>query len=306
MFHYGFNSETNVKMSYPETGILDQVSRNFADLSPQLQLAARFVMDNPQEVATHSLRHIAKQSGLSPPTFSRLARAIGFEEYEMLRDGCRNQLKQRQVSLAQRANLLQSSGDELSATTRGSFAAKHARVAVGNIQALIDSIDTEQLADATDLLADADRVVLLGAQSSLALANYMKHIAAMASPRWQVADQTSLPAIADLTDGAENTAVITMSVTPYLNRTIQVTEQAAGTGATVIAITDDIRSPLLKYADHRFIVPTDSMQFFPSHVAILTLLEIMIGMVVRRIGEDANNRIDSVEKLGHAIGDYFE
>jgi len=293
-------------MSYPETGIIDQVSRNFSDLSPQLQLAARFVMNNPQEVATHSLRHIAKQSGLSPPTFSRLARAIGFEEYEMLRDGCRDQLKQKQVSLAQRANLLQNSGDELSDESRGSFAAKHARVVVGNIQGLIDSIDTEQLADATDLLVQADRVLLLGAQSSLALANYMKHIAAMASPKWQVIDQTSLPAVADLTDVDDKTAVITMSVAPYLNRTIQVTEHAANSGATIIAVTDDIRSPLLKYARHSFLVPTESLQFFPSHVAILTLLEIMIGMVVRRIGETANKRIDRVETLGHAIGDYFE
>ena len=293
-------------MAYPETGIVDQVSRNFSDLSPQLQLAARFVMNNPQEVATHSLRHIAKQSGLSPPTFSRLARAIGFEEYEMLRDGCRNQLKQKQVSLAQRANLLQNSGDELSDESRGSFAAKHARVVVGNIQGLIDSIDTEQLADTTDLLVQADRVLLLGAQSSLALANYMKHIAAMASPKWQVIDQTSLPAVADLADVDDKTAVITMSVAPYLNRTIQVTEHAANSGATIIAVTDDIRSPLLKFARHSFLVPTESLQFFPSHVAILTLLEIMIGMVVRRIGETANKRIDRVETLGHAIGDYFE
>ena len=33
--------------------LVQRVSRKFADLSPQLQLAARFVIDHPDEIATH-------------------------------------------------------------------------------------------------------------------------------------------------------------------------------------------------------------------------------------------------------------
>ena len=58
----------------------DQLSRKLGDLSPQLKRAAQFMLDNPDEVATQSLRHLARQADLPPPTFSRLARAVGMRD----------------------------------------------------------------------------------------------------------------------------------------------------------------------------------------------------------------------------------
>ena len=46
-------------------------------LSPQLRRAARFVLDNPGEVATRSLRHIAQTANIPAATYSRLASAVG-------------------------------------------------------------------------------------------------------------------------------------------------------------------------------------------------------------------------------------
>ncbi len=83
----------------------DHLARHFVDLSPQLRLAARYVSDHPEDVAMQSLRQIARKSELSPPTYSRLARAIGFNNYENLRNNCRKELRQKQLSLADRAAL---------------------------------------------------------------------------------------------------------------------------------------------------------------------------------------------------------
>jgi DNA-binding MurR/RpiR family transcriptional regulator len=58
------------------------ISSKYSSLSPQLQRAARFVVENPEEVATRSLRQIAASIDMSPPTFSRLAGALGYKNYE--------------------------------------------------------------------------------------------------------------------------------------------------------------------------------------------------------------------------------
>ena len=64
----------------------DRVAAGYAGLSPQLRRAADFVAANGQEVATRSLRQVSVAAGVTPPTLSRLARALGFDSYEALRE----------------------------------------------------------------------------------------------------------------------------------------------------------------------------------------------------------------------------
>ncbi|NIY95553.1 hypothetical protein HC022_04595 [Salipiger sp. HF18] len=59
--------------------ITDLVASHYAELTEGLQQAADHIVQNPIEAATTSLRSIAASSGLSPTTFSRLARALGVE-----------------------------------------------------------------------------------------------------------------------------------------------------------------------------------------------------------------------------------
>ncbi|MDA9982687.1 hypothetical protein N9H39_08130 [Gammaproteobacteria bacterium] len=51
---------------------------------------------------------------------------------------------------------------------------------------------------------------------------------------------------------------------------------------------------------------TESPQFFTSHVATLVLLESLIAMVLRRIGYDAQKRIESVGAINQSLGEYWQ
>lgn len=286
--------------------IVQRMSKNFVDLSPQLQNAARYIIENTDEVATRSLRQVAKQSGLPAPTYSRLARAVGYNNYEALRDKCREELKQKQLTLAERAALAKVASNPLSSNQRGEFGALHVATVTNNLNRMIANLDPAQLADVADKLAVAKKIKLVGSLSSQSMVDYLNHIANFASANWSVIGQNGISAPVGLADVDDETVLLTISVSPYLRRTLQITEAASNAGAAIIAITDDINSPVLQFAKYSFIVPTDSLQFFPSHVTILTLLEILVGMVVKRMGDKAHSRIDSVEKLGHTIGDYYE
>ena len=290
------------------TPIRDQIARHFAGLSPQLRRAARYVSDHPEDVATHSLRQVASKSGLTPPTYSRLARAIGFDQYEGLRDRCRNELRQTRLSLADRATLLQKPAKNNPKVGRGSFAAIHARSAVSGIQRLLDDLDTGQLAKAADHLATAENVFLIGSMSGRTMVEYLAYMANMVTANWQVVGQGATSVPATLAGIGENDAVLAIAIAPYASKTVKAVQFASTTaaGANVVIITDDLLSPILKYAKYSFLIPTESPQFFPSHVAIVTFLEILTGMVVRRLGEEGQNRINAVEQSSHAIGDYWQ
>ena len=52
----------------------------------QMQAAARFIMDQPSEVALLSMREQARKAGVPPATMTRLAQRLGFSGYQDLKD----------------------------------------------------------------------------------------------------------------------------------------------------------------------------------------------------------------------------
>ena len=74
----------------------------------------------------------------------------------------------------------------------------------------------------------------------------------------------------------------------------------------IVAITDGVQSPVMRLADHSFVVATESPNFFPSHAATILLLETLIGMVVRRSGKQAQRRIEAIENANRESGEYWQ
>ncbi|MDJ0639616.1 MAG: MurR/RpiR family transcriptional regulator, partial [Paracoccaceae bacterium] len=91
-----------------QASIEERISKNYAGLSGKLQVAADYVAENPIDVATRSLRSVASTSGVSPATFSRLARALGYADYEALREDGRAAMGRKMASFSERAHALRS------------------------------------------------------------------------------------------------------------------------------------------------------------------------------------------------------
>ena len=64
-------------------------------LSPQLRLAARYVMDNPQDVSISSVRALSHAAEVKPNSFVRLARELGFDGYDDFRETFRAEVRRR-------------------------------------------------------------------------------------------------------------------------------------------------------------------------------------------------------------------
>jgi DNA-binding MurR/RpiR family transcriptional regulator len=60
-----------------------------------MRKAARYVTDNRSEVAFRSMRSVAKSAGVSPPTMVRLAKSLGFEGFDQLRQAFQDQIEPR-------------------------------------------------------------------------------------------------------------------------------------------------------------------------------------------------------------------
>ncbi len=275
------------------------MAAGYAGLSPQLRRAADFVAANGQEVATRSLRQVAVGAGVTPPTLSRLARALGFDNYEGLRELAREEIGRRRISFAERARALQRGRGE------GALIHSQAAAAIGNIETLADETDPDRLEQAARLLAGAGRVCLIGGMSSAAFADYLGYMANLALGGWEVAGTGSGMATAALVDYGPGDAVLALSLQPAARRPVEAVRLARERGAAVVAITDGPGNPLAGLADLGFTVATESPHFFTSYAAALVLIETLITMVVREAGEVAEARIARIEAHLRALGDYW-
>jgi DNA-binding MurR/RpiR family transcriptional regulator len=284
-----------------QRSIEEKIAAEYGSLSAKLRDAADFVAANPVDVATRSLRSVSAASGLAPATFSRLARALGFDSYEDMRELSRNAVGRRYVSFSEKARRLQAE----SAAAQPPFLMRQASACVANIEAATRLVDPARLEAAVDRLHAARNVVLYGAFGSTGIVEYMAYMGSYFAPNWSIAGRMGASlstAMADL--GAED-ALIVVTKPPFARRSIIAAEMAAERGAYVIVITDSHTCPALKHASAGFILPSDSPQFFSSYAATLVLLETIIGMLVARAGPRAKARIEEVEERNHRLEEFW-
>lgn len=81
--------ETNVKN--PTKLLADAL----LELPTKLAKAARYALDNPNRIALDSMRTVSASCGVTSPTMLRLARKVGYENYEEFRADFQHQLLER-------------------------------------------------------------------------------------------------------------------------------------------------------------------------------------------------------------------
>jgi len=273
----------------PPTQIRAAISANYADLSDTLRTAADYLADNQLEIATRSLRALAAASGVSPASYTRLARALGFADYEALREQARLELSQRGSRFQDKARQLQNEADQ-------PLLPRQASACVNNIKALIDDIAPEKLEQVVDCLSKARKKVVVGALASAGFADYFAYLANWFDDRWIVAGRNGASLGGVLAGLTEDDCIVIVSKHPYAHRSVRAAELAAENGAKVIVLTDSHAFPGLQFADHHFIQRTESPHFFSSYAATLVLIETITGMLVARAGSEAEARIQNVDR----------
>ncbi|MEO1549713.1 MAG: MurR/RpiR family transcriptional regulator [Pseudomonadota bacterium] len=278
----------------------ERVSQSYTGLSDKLRLAADYVVENPFEVATRSLRAVASTSGVSPATFSRLARALGYDDYEQMREEGRVAMGQQMVSFADRALALTQSSKPPDA---GDILRGQSVACMTNIEALSHRISADRLDRAVEALHTARQVLLIGSLGSTGFVEYFAYLAQWFKGSWHVAGRNGTALAAAVAKLDRSDAMVAISKAPYARRTVSALRSAHEAGITTVLITDSHTSPALVFADHSFIVSTDSPQFFSSYAATLVLIETIVTLLLTKEGEGAEDLIRATEHQIHALGE---
>lgn len=270
----------------------------------QLQRAARTLEANPDDVALLSMRELAAKSGLSPSTFTRLSRALGFEDYAALREVVVHWIRRRgQPGFSEQARkVMRQPG------SRAGFAA-HAQALQQAITGNVGQAFTEQNVDAIDraaqLLAHARRVYLLGSRSCVSLTHFLHYASQLFCDKVASGPAAGGGPADALRFLRKGDVVVAFTFEPYARDIGDALQAAAASDARTVLVTDSTLAPNIDLAAVRVIAPVATPSFFPSLAAPLAAVDALLLAWLQKEGRPALAQIERTDRQLDDAGVYL-
>jgi DNA-binding MurR/RpiR family transcriptional regulator len=272
--------------------LLETLFKATPTLTPKLKSVAKVILDNPNLVATTSMRALASRAGVTPPTMIRLANTLGFENYESFRQVFQTSINEQ--NFEDRANWLQ-----LTSATDGIASIVHeiAESSLGNIKQFFQELDLDAVSEAADIILAAPNVYVIAAGGVHWIASYLYYVGKMAIPQMRLPRTSGNGLIEGLIPVKKGDVVLAMAYHPYARNGIEASEFALSRGASLIYLTDSKAAPLASKAEVLILQKTESPQFFPSMVSAMAAIETLISVIVARSGDDAIRSIADYSEI---------
>jgi DNA-binding MurR/RpiR family transcriptional regulator len=293
-----FFYENRLPMTPPAA--LATIARRFPDLPPRLQHAARFIIDNPDQIAVRSMREIARRAAVAPATMVRLARALDFADYEDLRDVFIRRVESTATAHAPRAQALQAS------ERSGPKLVEHLATAqVAAIQSAAANPEAAIVAFVRQLAA-ARTVAFLGMRASHAIAFHFAYVYGLLRDNGRLLDDRGGALRDHAARLSRGDALIAISLAPYTRATVEAVEVAEQRGATILALTDSAVSPIARPARHILLFRGAGPSFFSTMVGALALAEVLVARLAASGGRAVIARLERTDEALREAGAYSD
>lgn len=268
------------------------------DFSAELRKAARFLVDHPDEVALVSMRVLAARSEVTPTTFVRLARRLGFADWAALRKPFEDRLRSGNAPFAAKADALVLRGPE-------AIFAESLRTSSANLAAAEAINDGKDIARACATLERAQRIRVAGFRSCRAPAHALVYLCRLFRRDITLLGGDGGALETELAALGKKEAVVVIGFTPYSRELGPVVEAAQRRGVPIVAIADSMAAPIARHADVTLRFSTDSPSFFPSVAAAMAIVEALAATMLARSGPAAAARVRDTELELQALGAYL-
>jgi DNA-binding MurR/RpiR family transcriptional regulator len=287
----------------PKDPLSDRIIREFEQMSGQLQNAARYILERPDDVALLSMREQARRAGVQPATMTRLAQFLGLEGYDQVRALYAEYMRNQNNSFAIRAD-----AQLHSQRLRGERA-----LAVDIVQAIVDQATNmlrpevlDEIIAATRLIFACNTLFCLGLRSSHPVAWQVYYILSLSGKPSVWLDTIAGTGIDALKNATPQDAVMVVSVAPYTRLAVEVGQYATAHDIPLIAITDSAVAPLAKMAQARVLITTESPSFFHTMSPAFIAGEVIAALVAGRGGESTPAALRDVEQYLKAFNTHSD
>ncbi|MCF7481767.1 MurR/RpiR family transcriptional regulator [Vibrio sp. J1-1] len=262
----------------------ERIREEYPHLSKRLQQVAKYVLDNPSDIALETVAVIAQKAQVPPSTLIRFANAFSFSGFNEMKQLFRNKIVEETSSYTDRARLhKQMKAEHLAPENPKHILQEFANANSEALSLLASQASEEDLSRAIDILQSCENIYLIGLRRSFSVASYFTYALRHLNKRAFLIDGLGGMYEEQLSMIGANDAVVAISFSPYASETVALSEVASKVGAKQIVITDSQVSPLVAFSDVCFVIKEARVDAFRSQSASLCLVQSMA--VAMAVGE---------------------
>ncbi len=263
-----------------ETATLEsRIKAALPGISRSNQKLARFILENGLFVAFASATELGDKSGVSAATVVRFCQSLGYEGYPELQSAVRAGLP-TYLAKVQRLEKEHPQFNKAQAPERVF------ELDLQNLRRTIESLDSDRFTGAVTALGQASEILVVAGGISAAPALYFAHSLKVMGLNARSVLNGGIPLALELVSLKRSSVLIGIGVWRYVAETVSAMQSAQKAGATRIAITDSLVSPLAQRADFAFQVATDGAAHALSLTSMMALMNAFIAALsIERPGE---------------------
>ncbi|MGW2782603.1 MurR/RpiR family transcriptional regulator [Streptomyces populi] len=258
-------------------------------LSPGQRRIAQYLIEHITEAAFLSITDLAERVGVSQPSVTRFAAAVGFSGYPALRESLQ----------------------AIALSTLGSAPGTPAEVTSNELQAAVDAeienlenlrrdfTDPDQIIRVGRALSESTPLTVLGLRISGSLAEYFAYAARRIHPDVRVVTRGGSVAYDALLQSREagGSWVLAFGMPRHAQETLTAMRVARSAGLRVALITDLGLGPLADEADVTFATGTGSRLVFDSYAAPVVLSAALLQAMTDADPERTQARLEEYEQV---------
>lgn len=275
----------------------EKIVSQFSSLSPELQRAAEFSLQNANKLVVQSMRTFAAEGSMKPATLMRLAQRLGYQGWGELKNAVINDMGLCGDTYVSKAEKLIAKGTQ-SELYNEVFQAHQSNLMFTQTE------NQQKMQQAVTLLDEAEHVYICGFRASFPVAWSLYYVYRLFNRQVSLIDGLASNIEVFTRELSASDCILLTSFAPYSRESLGVLDAAVKSGAQIIAITDSPVSPLAQAATCSLLFSVDSPSFFPSVLSGMGLAECLLAMLVARHGRDAVSKIENAERYLMDSGAY--
>ncbi|MDT0478794.1 MULTISPECIES: MurR/RpiR family transcriptional regulator [Streptomyces] len=258
-------------------------------LSPGQRRIAQYLIEHITEAAFLSITDLAERVGVSQPSVTRFAAAVGFSGYPALRE------KLQSIALSTLAG-----GPVADDESRGNELQAAVDAEIENLENLRrDFADPDRMIELGRKLSESTPLTLLGLRISASLAEYFAYAARRIHPDVRVVTRGGSVAYDALLQSREagGTWVLAFSMPRHAQETLTALRVARSAGLKVALVTDLALGHVADEADVLFTTGTGSRLVFDSYAAPGVIAAALLQAMTDADPERTQARLEEYEQI---------
>ena len=278
--------------------LFEQIMRLRPTLSPKKRRVADFMMEDYKRLFLMSAKEIAQKCEVSEPTITRFVMDLGFGGYGEFEHYLKALLR---IELTSVERLIKSGKEIDNASTLEAYRQNTTM----NLENMMQSVSEEEIQDLARMIHTAESILVAGYKASATLTYYFNYLLKKIKANVVIDTAYSGDNLDAISLHGESLLVFAIAFPRYPQRTIELVEYTKKYNATVVCISDSLKSPVVNLSDHYVIIDMDGFSFIDPFSHIITFLGALIHEIAYIDKAATARRLSQIEDGARRRRDFY-